>query len=622
MSCGLAMLLWLVGGVAFAGEKDEAPEIYAKTERYNIEYNVNADGSYDESREWAVKVVAEQAVEYLKTASISYSTSIQKADVLAAYTLKADGRRVDVPKSGFQVQTNGGQGDGGPAFSDVTTMTVLFPEVAVNDTVVFSYRLTGSKPMFDGHFSTVESFNPANYMGDVHIRVEAPASLWTQQRAWQLKEVRSGQKGDRKFVEWSWQNRNPVKSGRKNWSVYDIEQSPGFAYSTFRDYASIARAYGERAQPKAAVTPRIQELADKVSAGQQGDREIARALYDWVATNITYAGNCIGLGAVVPRDTDFVLDNRMGDCKDHATLLQALLSAKGIASQQALINAGGSYALPKVPVVSMVNHVITYIPSMDLYLDSTSSDTPFGMLPVSSAGKPVLLVQQYRDGARTPPVPVGSNRQRMKSTLKIEANGSISGQTEVAVEGLYAALSRAGFRNVSEEQRKDMVKNYFQGTGHDASGNVGWDDPKPLLDKHAFHAQFAIKEVLAVPGAFQIRAPFFSIAGVDHFAQQGNDEVDEHFESACGSGHSEEEYTYEFAKELKVLAIPPNVSLSSDAASYEATYELEGNLLKVRRVLDDRTPGPTCSPEYNTKYAALMKQVLSNLKSQVVYTTL
>lgn len=618
----LAILLWLAGPVALAEEGEGVPELYAKVERYTIDYKVNADGSYVESREWATKVVAEQALEYLKTASISYSTSIQKADVVAAYTLKADGRRIDVPKSGFQVQTNGGQGDGSPAFSDVTTMTVLFPEVAVNDTIVFSYRLTGSKPMFDGHFSIVETFDPASYMGDVRIRIDVPVSLSTQQRAWQLKEVRSGQKRGRKFVEWSWQNRDPVKSKRKDWSVYDIEQTPGFAYSTFRDYASIADAYGVLAQPKAAVTPRIQKLADEVAAGKKGDREVARALYDWVATNISYAGNCIGLGAVVPRDTDFVLDNRMGDCKDHATLLQALLAAKGVVSQQALINAGSSYALPKVPVVSMVNHVITYIPSMDLYLDSTSSDTPFGMLPLSSAGKPVLLVNGYREGARTPPVPVGSNRQRMKAALKVDADGSLSGQTEVAVEGLYAAMSRAGFRNVSEEQRKDMVKNYFQRIGRDASGSIGWDDPKPLLDKHAYHAEFAVKEVLAVPGAFQIRPLLFSIAGVDHFAAQGNDEVDEYFESACGSGHTEEEYTYEFSRELKVLAVPPSVSFSSDTVSYDATYELEDNVLRVRRVLDDRTPGPTCSPEYNSKYGALMKKVLSNVKSQVVYTTL
>lgn len=617
----LAIVSWLACTTVLAAEKEEAPELFAKTERYNIEYAVNADGSFVESREWAVKVVKEQAVDHLKQASISYSTSIQKADVVAAYTLKADGRRIDVPKSNFQVQTNGGKGDGGPAFSDNTTMTLVFPDVEVSDTVVLSYKLTGTKPMFDGHFSTVESFSTSTYYGDVHIKVDAPASLWTQHRAWQLEEVRNVQKDGRKIVEWSWQNRSPVKSKRKDWSVYDIEQAPGFAYSTFRDYASIADAYGLRAQPKAAITPRIQKVADEVAAGKKEPRDIARALYDWVATNISYAGNCIGLGAVVPRDTDFVLDNRMGDCKDHATLLQALLAAKGVASQQALINAGSSYTLPKIPVVSMVNHVITYIPSLDLYLDSTSSDTPFGMLPPASSGKPVLLVNGYREGVRTPANSLGSNRQRMTTTLKIQADGSIAGQMNVAVEGMYAAASRAGFRDVTDEQRKEMVKNYFQASGHEASGSIEWDDAKPLLDKHRYGAQFEVKDVLPMPGAFPVQPMFYSGASVATFAAQASDEVDEQFDTACRSGYSEEEYTYEFAKDLKVLAVPPNLSLANEVLSYSATYELKDNVLRVRRVLDDRTPGPICTPAFNAKYVEQMKKVLSNLKAQVVYGT-
>jgi transglutaminase-like putative cysteine protease len=615
----LAVVSWLACSTVVAAEKEEAPELFAKTERYNVDYVINADGSFVETREWATKVVKEQAVDYLKQTSISYSTSIQKADVIAAYTLKADGRRIDVPQSNFQVETNGGKGDGGPVFSDVTTMTVVFPELAVNDTVVFSYKLTGNKPMFDGHFSTVESFRTSRYYGDVRIRIDAPASLWTQHHAWQLKEVRDEQKGDRRIVEWTWQNRSPVKDARKDWSVYELGQAPGLAYSTFRDYASIADAYGARAQPKATVTPRIQKLADEVVAGRKEPRDVAQALYDWVATNISYAGNCIGLGAVVPRDTDFVLDNRMGDCKDHATLLQAMLTAKGVASQQALINAGNSYTLPKVPVVSMVNHVITYLPDMDLYLDSTSSSTPFGMLPPGSSGKPVLLVNGYRDGSRTPGMPLGSNRQRMVTTLKVLADGSVSGQVNVHVQGIFAAASRAGFRDVSDEQRKEMVKNYFQAMGHIGSGSIEWDDAKSLLDKHRYGAQFEVKSMLPVPGAFPVQPAFFNMGGVATFAASGADEVEGKFDTACGSGYSEEEYTYEFAKELKVLAVPPNLSLANDVLTYSATYELRDNVLKVKRVFDDRTPGPTCTPAFNATYKEFVQKVLPNLKAQVVY---
>ena len=78
-------------------------------------------------------------------------------------------------------------------------------------------------------------------------------------------------------------------------------------------------------------------------------RERARLLYEWVSRNITYGGNCIGVGAVVPRDLDVVLDNRMGDCKDHATLLQSLWSAAGLRSEQVLVNAGEQYDLARRP---------------------------------------------------------------------------------------------------------------------------------------------------------------------------------------------------------------------------------------------------------------------------------
>jgi len=231
----------------------------------------------------------------------------------------------------------------------------------VGDTVAFSYRLTETEPMFPGHFSVTETFPRTAAYDDVKVRIDAPTALWTQHLARQLTESVNSEKDGRKIIEWTYQNKLPLKSKRQNYSVYDAEKEPGFAYSTFKSYAEIVQAYGERASPKAAVTERVQKLADEVAQDKKTPREQGRALYDWVATNITYAGNCIGVGAVVPHDIDFILDNRMGDCKDHATLLQALLAAKGIVSTQALVNAGSSYRLPRIPVVSTVNHVINFI---------------------------------------------------------------------------------------------------------------------------------------------------------------------------------------------------------------------------------------------------------------------
>lgn len=616
---GLLCAFCLASAGVWAAADD--PDLATRFNRYTVEYRINGDGSFVENREWAKTILKEKAVAGNKQASINYSTSIQQADVVAAYTLKAGGRRVDAPKSNFQVETNSGKGKDAPIFSDWTALTVVFPEVEVGDTVVFAYRLTAKEPIYPGQFSVQEYFPRERAFDDVSIRIDAPAALWLQVAARQLTEVRKVEQDGRRIVEWSYQNRNPLKSKRRDFSAYDAEKEPGFAVSTFRDYAAVAEAYGVRARPKAVPNERVRQLADEVAKGRVAPRDVARTLYDWVAVNISYAGHCIGLGAVVPHDTDFILDNRMGDCKDHATLLQALLAAKGIASAQALVNAGSSYRLPKVPVVSTVNHVINYIPALDLYLDPTSNSTPFGMLPMSDADKPVLLVDGYRDGARTPAAAPGSNRQVMKTRIEVQPDGSVRGDVQVSYQGRFAADARYRMRNLDKSQEDELVRNVFKNMGYVGAGTFDKDDPKGLLDTYRYGAKFEVKNLLQYPGAgaFPIAPVFFSEAPINGYvfgALQGDEEADEF---ACSNGTAVEEYTYVFPKGMKILSIPDDARLANELLSYHASYKLKGNTLTVKRSYDDRTKGNLCGVEIANLYRDFARKVLPNIKAQVLY---
>lgn len=591
-----------------------------RTERMHVTYTVQPDGSYSEQRETEYKVLDERAIEYAKRESISYSASIQTLDVIAAYTRKADGRRVEVPKSNYQVETNDGRNGGGPAFSDIATTSLVFADVAVGDSVVLSYRLTGKQPMFDRQFSELDSFGGGQYQGDVRVKIDAPATMWAQHKAWgAMKQVRDETVGARRIVEWSYQNRTPSKSKRKNYSVYQVEDYPGVAYSTFRGYGDIARVYGERALPKAVPTQRVRKLADEIAAGKTEPREVARALYEWVSTNIHYGGNCIGLGAVVPRDQDFVLDNRLGDCKDHATLLQALLAAKGIEATQALVNAGNVYRLPEIPVASSVNHVINYLPGMDLYLDATAKGIPFGDLPASSAGKPVLRVDQPDLKASTPAYRTDRNRQRMTTHLTVAEDGTVKGKVAVELSGSPAIAMRGAMREMTQEQANELVKNYFQSEGLVATGSFRQDDPKPLIDRQTYDVQFEVAQMLPVPGAIPLGPLFMNPMPVASFASSANADLSQEGETACTGGRSEEIYRIEFPAAMKVIAVPSNLTVESGGLRYDATYTLKGNVLEASRVLVDGTPGPLCSADYNRAFQAFAKKVLPNLKAQVVY---
>lgn len=595
-------------------------DLQSRNVKYRTAYVINEDGTATETREWGVTILKESAIDWAKRAYVTHSTSAQKAEVLAAYTLKQDGRRIDVSKDNYQIEVNSGRDKGAPVYSDRTTVSVVFPDVAVGDTVFFSYRLIQTEPLFPRHFSVAETFSKQAAFDDVLVRIDYPASLWVQFENREMVQKEHPESGGRKVVEWRFQNPHPLKSNRRDYSVIDPEQEPGYAFSTFKNYGEIASAYGARALPKAAATDRIRTLASEIVKDKTDVKDQARALYDWVATNITYAGNCIGIGAVVPRDLDFVLDNKMGDCKDQATLLQALLAARGIQGTQALVNAGSVYRLPRIPVVAMVNHVINYIPALDLYADATSKTIPFGMLPYQDSDKPVLLVENFRADTRTPPTPSGANQQKMVSKLKLHGNGTITGTIEVTEKGYNAADTRAMARRMTKDVEEDLVKNMLRSMGMVGFGKFEKDDPAELTDSYRYKASINVERFanLSGAGAFLIY-PLFSSSSPIHGFLLSSMEPELEADVVCSSGSSVEEYSIELPKTMKVLSVPDNLKVANDFLTYTASYKLKGNVLTAKRTLEDRTKGNICPPSVFIEYKKFAEKVLDNLKAQVLY---
>lgn len=615
----LPMMLVFCGPAAVAAES--AMDLQSRFGHYYASTVVNIDGTSIESHEWSQTVLKETALDNVKHASVGYSTSAQKAEVIAAYTLKADGRKIEVPKDNYQIEVNKGKGKDSPVYSDWTTMTVIFPDVAVGDSVVLSYKLTHLEPMFPEHYSAAQLFYRDVAYDDVRVRFDYPAAMPMQYEGRGMKETTNTTEGDRKIVEWSYANPRPQRSERRDFSVFDPDQEVGYAVSTFKTYAEVAAAYGARAQAKATVTERIEKLATEIAGTQPTNRkQQARMLYEWVAKNITYAGNCIGVGAVVPRDLPFVLDNRMGDCKDHATLLQALLAARGIKSTQALVNAGSVYRLQRIPSVFSVNHVINYLPELDLFVDSTSESTPFGMLPYNDQDKPVLLVEGLKESMKTPTQTPDSNRQQTRSVLKIASDGSVSGSVDVQQAGFGAVRMRAWARQISRDVETDLVKNAFRKQGVIGSGQFEKDDPTALTDTYRYKATFKAEKFIKAPGAgaFYVFPPL-SIAPSILTVAQSSMEPETESDATCTGGSLVEDYTIELPKSVKVLSAPKNLKISTPQVSYNASYKVKGNVLTVKRTLDDRTKGNVCSPQVLAEYRKVAERVMDNLKEQVLY---
>ncbi|WP_298270416.1 DUF3857 and transglutaminase domain-containing protein [Geobacter sp.] len=616
----LLLVTFLMANVSIAvAEPVSEADIPVRCTSWHIVYDVNADGSFVESQKWSMVVLKESAVESQKTASVTFSTSVAKGEILEAYTLKKSGQRLDAPKSSYQVTINDGYNSASPLYSDETTISVVFPDLAVGDSIVFSSRVTNTEGMFPNQFSVAHSFSRYQAYDDVSIKIIAPKAMKLRHEAYFLEPQKTREMDGKQVLEWTFQNRRPEKWTAADSGLSFVGDEPSLYVSTFGSYREIAEAYGARANPKAAVSDRVKSLAAQIVADKAAPEAQAHAIYDWVTRNISYGGNCIGIGAVVPRDLDVVLDNKMGDCKDHATLLQALLAARNIESEQALVNAGSRYDLPKVPVVATINHVINYLPGLKMYLDSTASTVPFGMLPLSLGEKPVLLVSHFQDGAKIPSTAQYGHEQIMRTRIRINPDGSATGTAHFSLKGIPAISMREAMRNLRGDLEEYAVRKLLGSQGVHGTGTLQKDDPKELLDVYNFSISFNLEDLLVVASTTgmpikPVASSLFPIATITAGAYEPTPKK----ATVCSGGRSVEEYVFEFPASMTIVGFPKDFEYSSPSLDYRATYRKSGNELTVTRDLRDKTATNVCSSGYEAEYQKSARSILRDLRSQIL----
>lgn len=573
---------------------------------------VAIDGSYVENREQAYRVLDKNGIKILQERKLFYTQGFETLEIASAYTLKPDGRRIDVPPGG--VLSGFGQ-TSQRGFGDNHIVSVFFPNLEIGDQTVLVLRHKQLTPFFPGYFDARFLFSRSLPSHDRVYSVSVPESL-------ALKIDAAGVTGgeavrENGMVRRVWRFENASPEILENDAVSEEDFAPHLNLTTFADYADVAQAYRARAKDKTKITPEIAALADKLTKGVADKREQAKILYEWVSSNIAYVAIELGTGGFTPHAARDILANRFGDCKDHVTLLEALLSAKGIESTPALIRIGEStYRLPDAASPHAFDHVITYLPSFDLFLDATSELAPFGVLPYSDSGKPVVLVADGRQ-MRTPVPTSAQSKVAVQSTVDVEADGSISGHTKLTASGALGMQVRAMVLGIDAGKENEFLRNIM---GPGAEGTIERGQPTSMRDPYEVSFDFRLPGALSFPGPgalpFSLAPRPFSftemVAGQLPTAR-GSDYV-------CHSMEVEETVKVVFPPGIRLLAIPDGQVVKGDGIRLQTDYE-RSDQRTLRRAVNLRIdhPNASCAPAYYDGVRATLKKMTGILRQQVVY---
>ncbi|MGC1105156.1 MAG: DUF3857 and transglutaminase domain-containing protein, partial [Candidatus Acidiferrales bacterium] len=352
-------------------------------EQARTSFKFENDGSGDEIQYAKVRIQSTQALQAFGQLVFTYSAASDKISADFVRVLKSDGQVVTAGPDAVQDLSLPVERVA-PMYTDIRQMHITVPSLNVGDTLEYQIHSVTVHPLVPGQFFTQWNASKQIITLDETFDVNLP-------RARQLHVKTSNgvaaptiqDQGDRRIYTWrSSFTKRPADSSEDDKKKKDKEpELPDVQISTFANWQQLGEWYADLQKPRAAVSDPVRAKADELVKGLSSPDEKAKAIYDYVSKNIRYVSLSFGLGRYQPHSAADVLSNQYGDCKDKATLFEALLAAENIESYPVLINFERKID-PDMPSPGQFNHLINIVvlDGKIHWADTTPGVAPFGFL--------------------------------------------------------------------------------------------------------------------------------------------------------------------------------------------------------------------------------------------------
>ncbi len=609
---------WLVAGsLAISTVYAEPIDLPVVQEKVIRHVEVDARGRYTQTIERVSRIMNEYGADRLGRHTISHKSSQQTLKVVDAHITLPDGKVIRLAKDWIKHHRSGE--DDNRSFGDEQSTVIVFPQVVVGSRIYSKYVIRHFQPEKPGEFSYKLSLSPHMAYENMQTNLRAPKSL-------KLLVNHRGYEGGvihetARHITYQFRVRQLHAHKHEDNAVDYEDFAPYLIFTQAPDYLDIGRQYLRASAPKVRITPEIRQMAQSLTKDALSDEDKAKVLYYWVSKNIRYISTTVADGGFVPRDSAYIFSRRFGDCKDHVVLLEAMLRAVGIESTAALVNMGEAFDFPKGPAAnSPINHVITYIPSMDLYLDSTAQLVPFGKLDEQVLDKPTVLISLNRLG-HTPKMRAAENTQISRTELTLLPDGRIEGVNSATMTGTLEINARFKRHGELTEPMESTVNQLLLRFNEIGVGKV-LVTPSMKTDKpFEWASHFSLEPIadLRRSGAFTI--PVGTTPG--YIAEKTlHKPLDKReFPFVCESVTAEEHVTLNLPETIDVESIPANVAYKSAHISYAASYALEGTQLQIKRSLVQDYPSRVCAPNLQAEVVDATRVIRADFKGAVVFRT-
>lgn len=593
--------LWLLVSLAPALAEHT---VHVRIDRDIGTYNVHHDLTWDLTDTIDATLLTRRGIQTADRSAWTFYPDKQTLDLVEAWVDQPDGTRVLVPSSGVFTRPSAAT-QNAPGFVNSLTTTVLFPQLREGSRTHVVWRVTQKTPGLFGfnvrdeaafHWDTV----------DDEARINIPADVAFHWRARGYEVTDQTQDGVRHIIA-----RVHDLAGQETESkmVSTADFQPTFEATTLPDLAAVGAIIYRESKDRAAVTPEIAALAGRI-VGPRTGRDAARAIYEWVASNIRYIAVYLSLDdGMVSHSAAEVLHNGYGDCKDYVVLMQALLAARDIVGIPVSVDWGTRYTDPISWAPYFSNHRIIYLPAFHQFANPTDRFAGFDALDRRLSGKQVVLSTPTGEVMRTPDSTPEANRYQMQSHLTLTDDGALDGAAHYAMSPNTEEYARALVSGASS--MTDLAERLLQRTIEGGYGAMQASDPRdlsqPFVLSATWHSAHVVNEqggqvYLRVPAGPDLLPPGYEREKISPTGKRQHAEL-------ADAREQEWQTTITLPAGMHVVQLPDDVTLDDPVGRYTAHYARSGNDITVSRrlvVLHDVVDAASYPALERLLYAALV----------------
>ncbi len=565
-----------------------------------------------------IKILNKKGVKKYSSLSFPFSSKNQKLKVYFIKIIQPDGNIIHINLSNLKTVTAPFNPEA-PIFSNQLLKTIQIPDLSKGSILDYKFRSIVLKPYMKNNFFTEDYFGGLSPLKKSVYKLTIPDGVYYRYAEYGFKEKPEIIKNSKNItLVWSLWNRKKITPEPMGPGESFIV--PHVMISSVKSWNKVAEWYTKLTKDIIKPNKRLDDFIKKITASKKTKLAKIKSIYNFVAKKIRYVGYEFGIDGYKPSDVNAIFKNRLGDCKDHATLFASMLNKIGVKAYPVLIPTTEIPNMnPNIPTPFVFDHEITAIKLKSgkfMFADTTSNVTTFGDLPPMDQGRNVLIIVGGKAViARTPIFPPSKNYISDKEYASVFTNGDIKVKAAINYGGAYDMYKRYLYSSISEKKKLNGVLKNIMSIAPDAklinySFENGDSMNKPYIEKFSFTAKkYAGKNGKKI----MVRIPLRTRNELAKITSLNKRKYSLKF----GYNFSEKTaVNINFPKNYKIIYIPQSVNFKNKVGSFKTAYSIKNGALIFNSIFS--VFGYKIKPANYAAAKKLFNYTIKTLASQVI----